>query len=216
MQDEKIRTMKLAFRCTGLEMVIMDLHFDGNRLAVDVSVANDRIRHLFEEEFYDFLYRFKKNNYIISSLNIHVGEEVTWEVTVQNLGPEVSVNTKVHDVIPEGLEYLSHSASKGVFNPQTGIWDIGDLTVDDGQVTLYITCKAITVGEKINKATLTSDTFNLNNKSYEEEDIDVLDDDSDHEKVKKQMISDIYNTGNPLFLMLISLFCMMSLPFVKR
>lgn len=148
--------------------------------------------------------------------NIHVGEEVTWEVTVQNLGPEVSVNTKVHDVIPEGLEYLSHSASKGVFNPQTGIWDIGDLTVDDGQVTLYITCKAITVGEKINKATLTSDTFNLNNKSYEEEEIDVLDDDSDHEKVKKQMISDIYNTGNPLFLMLISLFCMMSLPFVKR
>ena len=148
--------------------------------------------------------------------NIHVGEEVTWEVTVQNLGPEVSVNTKVHDVIPEGLEYLSHSASKGVFNPQTGIWDIGDLTVDDGQVTLYITCKAITVGEKINKATLTSDTFNLNNKSYEEEEIDVLDDDSDNEKVKKQMISDIYNTGNPLFLMLISLFCMMSLPFVKR
>lgn len=148
--------------------------------------------------------------------NIHVGEEVTWEVTVQNLGPEVSVNTKVHDVIPEGLEYLSHSATKGVFNPQTGIWDIGDLTVDDGQVTLYITCKAITVGEKINKATLTSDTFNLNNKSYEEEEIDVLDDDSDYEKVKKQMISDIYNTGNPLFLMLISLFCMMSLPFVKR
>ena len=74
MQDEKIRTMKLAFRCTDLEMVIMDLHFDGNRLAVDISVANDRIRHLFEEEFYDFLYRFKKNNYIISSLNIHVGE----------------------------------------------------------------------------------------------------------------------------------------------
>lgn len=75
MQDEKIRTMKLAFRCTDLEIVIMDLNFDGNRLAVDVSVANDRIRHLFEEEFYDFLYRFKKNNYIISSLNIHVGGE---------------------------------------------------------------------------------------------------------------------------------------------
>ena len=75
MQDEKIRTMKLAFRCTGLEMVIMDLHFDGNRLAVDVSVANEHIRHLFEDEFYDFLYRFKKNDYIISSLNIHVGEE---------------------------------------------------------------------------------------------------------------------------------------------
>ena len=75
MRDDKIHTMKLAFRCTGLEMVIMDLHFDGNRLAVDVSVANEHIRHLFEDEFYDFLYRFKKNDYIISSLNIHVGEE---------------------------------------------------------------------------------------------------------------------------------------------
>ena len=41
------------------------------------------------------------------------------------------------------------------------------------EVSLYITCKAITVGEKINKATLTSDTFNLNNESYEGEEIDV-------------------------------------------
>ena len=75
MRDDKIHTMKLAFRCKNLEMVIMDLQFDGNRLAVDVSVANEHIRHLFEDEFYDFLYRFKKNDYIISSLNIHVGEE---------------------------------------------------------------------------------------------------------------------------------------------
>ena len=63
--------------------------------------------------------------------NIHLGEEVTWEVSVQNFGPEVSVNTKVHDVIPEGLEYLHYTATKGVFNPQTGIWDIGTLAVED-------------------------------------------------------------------------------------
>ena len=75
MQDEKIRTMKLAFRCTGLEMVIMDLRFEGNRLAVDISVANEHIRHLFEDEIYDFLYHFKKNQFVISSLNIHVDED---------------------------------------------------------------------------------------------------------------------------------------------
>ena len=74
-REEKICTMKLAFRCKSLDVVIMDLHFDGNRLAVDVSVADERIRHLFEDEFYDFLYRFKKNNFIISSLRIHVGED---------------------------------------------------------------------------------------------------------------------------------------------
>lgn len=75
MKDDKICTMKLAFRCKSLDVVIMDLHFDGNRLAVDVSVGNEHIRHLFEDEFYDFLYRFKKNHFIISSLRIHVGEE---------------------------------------------------------------------------------------------------------------------------------------------
>ncbi len=75
MREDRIYTMKLAFRCVNLEMVIMDLRFDGNRLSVDISVANDRIRHLFEDEIYDFLYHFKKNRYIISSLNIHVDEE---------------------------------------------------------------------------------------------------------------------------------------------
>lgn len=74
MRGDKIYTMKLAFRCDALEMV-MDLHFDGNCLAVDVSVENDKVRHIFEEEFYDFLYHFKKNHYTISSLNVHVGEE---------------------------------------------------------------------------------------------------------------------------------------------
>lgn len=75
MRDDRLCAMKLAFRCENLEMVIMDLRFDGNRLAVDISVANERIRHLFEDEIYDFLYHFKKNRFIISSLNIHVAEE---------------------------------------------------------------------------------------------------------------------------------------------
>ena len=89
MRADKIYTMKLAFRCTNLDMVIMDLRFDGNRLAVDVSVANDHIRHLFEEEFYDFLYRFKKNHFIISSLNIHVGEEEKPQIEQSSAGSDV-------------------------------------------------------------------------------------------------------------------------------
>ena len=89
MRDEKIYTMKLAFRCTNLEMVIMNLRFDGNRLAVDVSVANEHIRHLFEDEFYDFLYRFKKNHFIISSLNIHVGEEEKPQIEQSSAGSDI-------------------------------------------------------------------------------------------------------------------------------
>ena len=76
MKEDRICTMKLAFKGDALEMVIADLKFDGNRLAVDIAVPNGRAKQLFEDEIYDFLYRFKKNRYVISSLNIHT-EQVT-------------------------------------------------------------------------------------------------------------------------------------------
>ena len=68
-----------------------------------------------------------------------------------------------------------------------------------------ITTKAFSVGEKINKAKLTSDTHNLNeNESYEEEEIDVF----EHEVkayAEKSIVSS-HTTGNPLALIVISLF----------
>jgi len=76
MNEDRIRTMKLAFKGDALEMVIADLKFDGNHLAVDIVVPDARIKQLFEDEIYDFLYRFKKNRYIVSSLDIHTGAVV--------------------------------------------------------------------------------------------------------------------------------------------
>lgn len=136
--------------------------------------------------------------------NIYVGDLITWIVSVQNYGPDVSKNTQVHDELPEGLQYLYHSATKGVFNPSTGIWSIGDLTVEDGEVFLNITCKALTSGKKINKANLTSDTSNLNNESYEEEEIDVFDYEDNNNHLK-QSYPTIKKAGNPLFLILVAL-----------
>jgi uncharacterized repeat protein (TIGR01451 family) len=146
--------------------------------------------------------------------NIHIGEEVTWILEVQNFGPDIAKNTRVHDELPEGLKYLHHTLTKGTFSSETGIWDIGDLKVEDGVVKLFITCVATSVGEKINKANLTSDTFNINNESYEEEEIDVVGYDYDKD-VKK----DIYlnnQTGNPLLLILIMLFTVFSSSIIIR
>lgn len=136
--------------------------------------------------------------------NINVGDLVTWIISVQNYGPDMSKNTQVHDELPDGLQYLYHTLTKGVFNPDTGIWSIGDLNVEDGKVFLYITCKALTSGEKINKANLTSDTSNLNNESYEEEEIDVFDIEDNNNHLKQSYPT--IKAGNPLFLILIALF----------
>ena len=103
--------------------------------------------------------------------NINLGDEVTWIVTAQNFGPDTAKNVKVYDKLPSGLKYVKHTTTKGTFDPETGIWDIGDLKVSDGMVTLKITTVAESTGEKINKAYLTSDNCD---DIYEEEEIDVF------------------------------------------
>ena len=142
--------------------------------------------------------------------NIYLGDEVTWTVTAQNIGPDTAKNVKVYDKLPSGLKYVKHTTTKGTFNPKTGIWDIGDLEVSDGMVTLIITTLAESTGEKINKAYLTSDN---SEDIIEEEEIDVL-----SQKVSKDIrtaSATMHETGNPIFLVLISLF-MLCIPAFKR
>ena len=137
--------------------------------------------------------------------NIYIGDLVVWIVSVINKGPDTAKNVKVFDQLPEGLKYVKHTTSKGTFNPKTGIWNIGNLSVEDGEVFLNITTKAISTGEKINKANLTTDSINLNNESYEEEEIDVFEHSEEDSSSKTVHAATIYATGNPLALALISL-----------
>ena len=135
--------------------------------------------------------------------NVHIGEYVTWIVSVINTGPGIAKNLKVLDQIPDGLKYIKHTTTKGTFDPKTGIWDIGDLSVEDNEVFLYITTLAVSVGEKINKANLTCDTVNLNNHTYEEEEIDVVENSKDSNEVIYE--NTLKSTGNPLMLVILSL-----------
>lgn len=148
--------------------------------------------------------------------NVHVGDYVTWILKAKNLGPDVAKNVKIYDKLPDGLKYIKYETAKGTFDPATGIWNIGDLTVDEGIVTLYIITQALTVGEKINEAYITSDTLNLNNETYEEEEIDVLPgDDSQISGFVKHASAKMHETGNPLFLVMVSIF-LLSVPIIKR
>lgn len=139
--------------------------------------------------------------------NIHIGDYVTWIVSVLNKGPDTAKNVKVHDQLPDGLKYIKHTATKGTFDYKTGIWDIGDLSINDGEVFLNITTQALTAGEKINKANLTTDSDNLNdNESYEEEEIDVFENEP---KLSSKAIDPKYSSGNPIALIILSLFAIL-------
>ena len=139
--------------------------------------------------------------------DIFVGEEVTWIITASNLGPDTAKNTKIYNKLPQGLKYIKHSTTKGTFNPKTGIWNIGNLSIDDGIVELWITTLALTNGKMINKAYIVTDSENSNiNESYEEEEIDVFEVENKVSKDVEIVSAKIYATGNPLFLILISIF----------
>ena len=149
--------------------------------------------------------------------NIYIGDLVTWIVTVENLGPDIAKNTKVYDELPDGLEYLYHNSTNSVFNPDTDIWDIGDLKVEDGLVSLFITCKAVSVGEKVNKVRITSDTKNLNNETFEEEEIDVFDYEHGYKDYDNKIASPILKSvGNPIFLIIMCLFLIFTNFAIKR
>lgn len=139
-----------------------------------------------------------------SEENIYIGDYVTWIIEVQNFGPDTAKNVKVFDKLPSGLKYIKHTLNKGTFNPDTGIWEIGDLDVEEGIVTLLITTKAVATGEQINEAYITSDTINSNNETFEEEEIDVFDRDSDNNNELNKPVA-MHITGNPIFLILASL-----------
>ena len=72
-----------------------------------------------------------------SSTTAHKGDLINWTIIVINHGPDDAVNAKVTDKLPNGLVYVSDDAN-GAYDPETGIWTIGNLK-NGARVTLVIT-----------------------------------------------------------------------------
>ena len=82
---------------------------------------------------------------------------------------------------------------------------------------LYIATKALTSGEKINKANLTSESYNLNeNESYEEEEIDVFEKDNYDNDMFKTVEMNMHSTANPIALIVLSLFTILIVCFKNK
>jgi len=88
--------------------------------------------------------------------NVIVGDLVTYMITLDNYGPSNATGVRISDVLDSRLVYLSSNASKGSYNPTTGLWDIGNLGV--GQtVTLTIVVMANASGAIVNTVSVFAD-----------------------------------------------------------
>jgi uncharacterized repeat protein (TIGR01451 family) len=85
------------------------------------------------------------------SVSKTVGEEVTFTISVENLGPADATSIVIHDVLPEGLNFESWEADQGLYYVSMGLWHVGDLEMGD-EVELTIVATVNTVGEIENLA----------------------------------------------------------------
>lgn len=92
------------------------------------------------------------------------GQEVVFTVTVTNNGPSLARDVVVEDVLPAGLTYASHTASRGAYDPATGEWTVGTLGVD-GSATLTIraTVDAGTAGTTLTNTARLTDSDPVDN-----------------------------------------------------
>ncbi|ADZ09843.1 conserved repeat domain protein [Methanobacterium lacus] len=88
-----------------------------------------------------------------------LNDKITYTITVTNNGPDNTTNVTVTDILPQGLKFIS---TNGNYNPQTGIWTIGNL--QNGQTTVLNIIAQITKTNTniTNTATLNQTNYNPN------------------------------------------------------
>ena len=100
----------------------------------------------------------------VNSSDIHIGDEITYTITVSNPGKINATNVVIRDILPEGLKFINAS-NGGVYDPITGIitWILNitanstvDLTADvcvnkSGNIT-----NTVNVGNKTSNCTIES------------------------------------------------------------
>lgn len=91
----------------------------------------------------------------VDNPNPNLGDTITFTVTVTNDGPNTATGVIVTDQLPAGLTFVSYTASQGSYNPVTGIWTVGTLTVG-ASATLTIQAIVSTVSAITNTAEVTA------------------------------------------------------------
>jgi uncharacterized repeat protein (TIGR01451 family) len=84
-----------------------------------------------------------------------VGEQIVYSIYVANNGPSSASGVTVKDVLPQGLTFVSSTATGGSYNKTTGVWTIGNIGVGN-TIALQITAKVTKVGTTVNTAEVCS------------------------------------------------------------
>ena len=153
--------------------------------------------------------------------NVKVGEKVQYKVTVENLGPDTAVNTRATVKLPDELKLLGFKPSKGTYDPETGIWTIGDVAPGE-EITLLLDTEALVAGKIVVDASVVSDTYDRNlsnNNDSAEITVDVIPPQpivSPEEPPVKENVPTMPATGNPIAMVILALLAMVGMTLRRR
>ena len=74
-----------------------------------------------------------------------VGEQVTFRVQANNLGPSAATGVVLQDLLPTGFQFASKNVFQGAYNESTGVWTVGALGVGI-TATLDVTATVLATG----------------------------------------------------------------------
>ncbi len=136
-----------------------------------------------------------------------VGDKIIWTVTVKNHGPCDTHEVTAIDHLPSTVKFVSYKASKGVYDPVTGEWQIGDLANGES-ATMQIICIALEEGIITNEVSVScNETESDYDNNHDVAEIEVIGDvpptpEKPHKIPGKP--ARMLETGNPIAYLLVT------------
>ncbi len=158
----------------------------------------------------------------VDKTDIKEGENVTYTISVKNNGSSNATGVKVID--NDITQHRFVSASSGDYDPETGVWSIGDLA-NGSSVTLSVTVIIENAGVYGNTAFASSNEndTNITNNNATSENVTVSknnvpdkNETNNNETVPEEAkVSPMHETGNPILVLFIILVALMYIPLRK-
>ena len=92
---------------------------------------------------------------VVNDPNPNVGDIVHYTLELDNVGPSNATLVEVTDHVPDGLTVTAADASQGVYDPLSGVWNVGSVVIG-ANPTLTIMARVDTPYPVMNQAEITA------------------------------------------------------------
>lgn len=138
-------------------------NYDSNELSNGLSESQDNLKSTASNDVsndsVDLTVKIDAKSVSVNNKFNRAGYKLPWTITARVDGG-IAQNTKVYTTFTNNMEYVSHNTTIGVYDPITGIWDIGDLSGSDN-ASLTVLTKLKTDGKFVVTANATTDSNDI-------------------------------------------------------